>query len=142
MCDGGMARGDDKWWCVHVRMMVVYSNIHRELTTQVKGSAKIMVTVVTTQELEAGDVLRRFRAESAQDYPRRGNNNNRYIVVGLVVVGVCDAVHLGVVLFFSFFIGTRMCDDDSHCFSCDVWYFVQGNSTCLLLVGSPSWKGV
>ena len=98
---------------------------------QVKGAVKTMVTVVTTQELEAGHVLRRFREETAQDYPRRGNNNNRYIVVGLAAVGVCDAVHLCVVLFFSFFIGTRMCDDDDlYCFSCDVWYFVQGNTTC------------
>ena len=36
------------------------------------------------QELEAGDVLRRFKAETAQDEPRRGNSNNRYIVVGIV----------------------------------------------------------
>ena len=57
-------------------MMVVYSNIYRELTVQVKGAAKMMVTVVASQELEAGDVLRRFRAESVQHEPRRGNNNN------------------------------------------------------------------
>ena len=80
MCDGGMARGDDKWWCVHVRMMVVYSNIHREMTAQVKGAAKIIVTVVATQELEAGAVLRRFKAEAAQDEPHGGNNNNRYVL--------------------------------------------------------------
>ena len=59
-------------------MMVVYSNIYRELTVQVKGAAKMMVTVVATQELEAGDVLRRFKAEAAQHEPRRGKNNNRY----------------------------------------------------------------
>ena len=64
-------------------MTLVYSNIHSELTAQVKGAAKIMVTVVTTQELEAGDVLRRFGAETAQDEPRRGNDNNRYVVVRL-----------------------------------------------------------
>ena len=69
-------------------MMVVYSNIYRELTVQVKGAAKMMVTVVATQELEAGDVLRRFEAKAVQDEPRRGNNNNRCIVVGLVAVGV------------------------------------------------------
>ena len=34
-------------------------------TAQVKGSAKIIVTVVATRELEPGDVLRRFKA--AQD---------------------------------------------------------------------------
>ena len=33
-----------------------------------------MVTVVATQELEAGDVLRRFKEEAAHDEPRRGNN--------------------------------------------------------------------
>ena len=42
---------------------------------QVKGSAKIMVTVVATKELEAGDVLRRFKAEATQDGPHDGNNN-------------------------------------------------------------------
>ena len=36
-------------------------------TAQVKGSTKIIVTVVATQELEPGDVLRRFKA--AQDGP-------------------------------------------------------------------------
>ena len=55
--------------------MVVYSNIYREATTQVKGAAKMMVTVVATQELQPGDVLRRFRADAAQHEPRRGNNN-------------------------------------------------------------------
>ena len=44
------------------------------LTAQVKGSAKIMVTVVATQDLKPGDVLRRFKEETAQDEPRRGNN--------------------------------------------------------------------
>ena len=46
---------------------------------QVKGSAKIMVTVVTTQELEAGDLFLRFKAEAAQDESHAGNNNNRYV---------------------------------------------------------------
>ena len=71
---GGMAGGGDDKWGVHARMMVVYSNIHRELTEQTEGSAKIMVTVVATRELEAGAVLRRFKAKDAQDEPRRGNN--------------------------------------------------------------------
>ena len=84
---GAMARGDSKW-CLHAQMMLALSNIHRESTAQVKGAAKIMVTVVATQELKAGDELRRFKAESAQDEPRRGNNNNRYIVVGLVAASV------------------------------------------------------
>ena len=34
--------------------------------------------MVATQELEAGDVLRRFKAEVSQDEPRRGNNTNRH----------------------------------------------------------------
>ena len=38
-----------------------------QLTAQVKGCAKIMVNVVATQELEPGDVLRRFKEEIAQD---------------------------------------------------------------------------
>ena len=48
----------------------------------------MMVTVVATQELGAGDVLRRFGAETVQDEPRRGNNNNRCLVVRLVVVAI------------------------------------------------------
>ena len=52
-----------------------YSRINN--CAQVKGAAKIMVTVVATQELEAGDVLRRFKAEVSQDEPHRGNNTNR-----------------------------------------------------------------
>ena len=34
---------------------------------QVKGAAKIMVTVVATQELKPGDVLRRFKADAFRD---------------------------------------------------------------------------
>ena len=41
-------------------------------TAQVDGSTKILVTVVATQELEAGDVLRRFKAEVPQNKRRRG----------------------------------------------------------------------
>ena len=46
-------------------------------TAQVNGSTKILITVVASQELEVGDVLRRFKAEVSQDEPRRGNNANR-----------------------------------------------------------------
>ena len=42
-----------------------------------------MVTVVATQELQPGDVLLRFKEETAQEEPRRGNN---IVVVGLVAV--------------------------------------------------------
>ena len=98
-------------------MMVVYSNIHRELTAQVKDrattAANIMVTVVATQELEAGAVLRRFKAEASQDDPRRGNNNNRYrnFLLGLVALGVWKSpLHMG---FFSL-----VC----WCFSSFRWY--------------------
>ena len=48
-------------------------------TVQVKGSAKRVVTVVATQQLEAGDELWRFEAEAAKDEPHGGSNNNRYI---------------------------------------------------------------
>ena len=68
-------------------MMLVKSNIYRELTAQVKGAAKLMVTVVATQDLEAGDVLWRFKAEAAQDEPHRGNNHNRCI-------GNCVSTHV------------------------------------------------
>ena len=73
---------------VHVRMMLVHSNIHRELTAQVKGAAKIMVTVVATQELKAGNLLRRFKAKAAPDEPRRGNDNDT-----LSVFENCFATH-------------------------------------------------
>ena len=45
-----------------------------------------MVTVVATQELEAGDVLWRFKAGAAQDEPHRGKNNT------VIDVFVCLAV--------------------------------------------------
>ena len=76
---GGWRGGGDDKQHAHARMVVVYSNIQTEFTAQVKGSAKMMVTVVTTKDLEAGDVLRRFKAKAAQDGPRRGNDYNRYI---------------------------------------------------------------
>ena len=78
-----------------------------------------MVTVVATQELEAGDILWRFGAETAQDDLLRGNNNNRCIVVRLVVVGIwrlspivaAHGILFTCVLCFSssFFIGARVC---------------------------------
>ena len=42
-----------------------------------------MVTVVATQELKPGDWLRRFKEKAAQDEPRRGNDNNRLVVVSV-----------------------------------------------------------
>ena len=48
-----------------------------------------MVTVVATQELEAGDVLLRFEAEASQHEPRRGNENNGCIVYTLGSSHVC-----------------------------------------------------
>ena len=94
--------------------MLVYSKLHMQSTAQVKGSAKKMVTVVATRELKAGDVLRRFKGEAAQDEPRRGNNNNRYIVVGVVAVGVWKVVAAHGILFtcvlcFSYFFHWYMC---------------------------------
>jgi hypothetical protein len=61
-----------------------------------------MVTVVATQELEAGDALRRFKAEAAQDEPRRGKNYNGYIVYTLGSSHLC-------VVFFLVVVGTRVC---------------------------------
>ena len=124
-----------------------------QLTVQAKGSAKVMVTVVATQELEPGDMLRRFKEEAAQDEPRRGNN---IVVVGLVAVGVRKlSMHMGLfslvccvfVCFRVCVLCVYLCDDDDddadlYCFSCDVLYFVQNNNTCLLVAGSPGWKRV
>ena len=45
-------------------------------TVQVDGSSRILVTVVASQELEVGDVLRRFKAEVSQDETNRGNDTN------------------------------------------------------------------
>ena len=111
-------------------MLIVYSNNHSEKTAQVKGAAKMMVTVVTTQNLEAGDVLRRFGPETAQDESRRGNNNNLCTVVCLVVVvlGNCRRPwdFFTCVLFFSssFFIGACVCvacdDNYVYCVSLHV----------------------
>ena len=42
---------------------------------------------MASQELEAGDVLRRFKAEVSQDEPRRGNNTDRFIL-GLLAFSV------------------------------------------------------
>ena len=42
---------------------------------------------MASQELEAGDVLRRFKAKVSQDDPRRGNNTDRFIL-GLLALAV------------------------------------------------------
>ena len=69
---------------------------------QVKGAAKLMVTVVATQELQAGEILlRRFKAEVARDKPRRGNSNNRYLL-GRCLEN-CVATH-GILLTLVFFV--------------------------------------
>ena len=66
MCDLVVLLGDN--WCLHARIMLALSNIHRAIiTSQVKGSANIMVIVAATQELRAGDFLLRFKAEASQD---------------------------------------------------------------------------
>ena len=70
-----------------------------------------MVTVVATQELEAGDVLRRFKAEAAQDEPRRGKNYNEYIVYTLGSSHLC-------VVFFLVVVGTRV----RVCVMFDIFY--------------------
>ena len=65
-----------------------------------------MVAVLSTQKLEAGDVLRRFHAKAAPDEPRRGNSDNRYIR-WLVFGNCCDTrdssrLCVGVFFFFLF----------------------------------------
>ena len=106
----------------------VYNNIYRELTAQVMGAAKMMVTVVATQELQAGDVLWRFGAETAQDQPRRGSNNNQCIVVRVgsgryLGIVAAHGIFFTCVLWFysSFFIDTIVScvrDDNVYCVTC------------------------
>ena len=57
---------------MRVRLASVISNAN--YITKVEGSTKVMVTVVATQELKPGDTLLRFKSETAQDEPRRGND--------------------------------------------------------------------
>ena len=59
--------------------------IYRESTAQVKGTTKMMVAVEATQALKAGDVLRRFEADTARDEPHRGS------IIYTIVVDVCNA---------------------------------------------------
>ena len=40
---------------------------------QAEGSTSTLVTVVAAQDLQPGDVLRRYEAETAQYDPREGN---------------------------------------------------------------------
>ena len=63
-----------------------------------------MVTVVATQDLEPGDVLRRFKAEATQDAPRGGNDNNRY---SRSTSALC--ISLACWCFFVVVDGTRVC---------------------------------
>ena len=74
-------------------MMVVYSKICTGQNAQFAGAAKMMVTVVAIEELEAGDVLRRFGAEAARDTPRSGKNDNQCILARLLVVSVWKFSH-------------------------------------------------
>ena len=98
-------------------------------TAQVKGSAATMVAVVTTQELQPGDLLRRFKAQAAQDEPRRGNNDKR----GLVALGTRKLLLCMVFLSLACWCLVHACVCNCLCsFSCDVGYVVQCNTTCLL----------
>ena len=115
--------------------MMVAPICTERLFAQVKGSANTIVTVVAKQELKPGDVLRRFKEETAQDEPRRGNNT---VLIGLVAVGFRKlSINMGFffhsMLFFSYVFVFCLCDDDSlYSFSCHVLYFVLNNNTCLL----------
>ena len=78
-------------------------------TTQVKGSAKIMVIVTTTQELKAGDVLLRFKAEASQDDIHGiGSISDRPVFGNCCYTG--DSAHFYAMVFFFFFpAGSRVC---------------------------------
>ena len=60
--------------------------------------------MVTTQELEAGDELRRFKPEAVQDEPRGGNGINQYISsrseCARPVVVNCVNTHVILYIFF------------------------------------------
>ena len=103
---------------------------------QDRGSSKILVTVVATQELKDGDVLRRFKADVSQDEPRRGNNTNRHTrstsaqCLEIMSVYGIPLTFFGVFIFF---------DDTCVCvcvcvfvcavFPCDVLCFIQDKVT-------------
>ena len=112
-----------------------------------------MVAVVTTQELKAGDVLWRFKAEAAQDELRRGNNTNRYhrsSRARCVKIVTAHGILLTYVLVLFFFSLVHVCVCVCVCVCvtlcaafcvcgyvmiCTVFlfvlYLVHGNSTCL-----------
>ena len=106
--------------------------------------------MVATQELEAGDALRRFKAEVSQDEPRRGNNTNRHIMstsarcLEIVTIYGIFLTCVGVLWYMSVCLSVCLCVLVCAVFSCDVLCFCtrQGNGICLLVVGSPSWKRV
>ena len=97
-----------------------------------------------SQELAAGDVLMRFKAEVFQDEPRRGKNTNPHtrstsarcseIITVYRILPACA----GIVLLSD---GTCKCIGVC-CFFLHFFYiFIQDKvAICLLVVGSPSWK--
>ena len=78
--------------------------------------------MVASQELEVGDVLRRFKTEVSQDEPRRGNNNNRHTrstsAQCLEIVTVCGIILtcVGVLFFFSSMAHVSVCSLVAVCF--------------------------
>ena len=48
----------------------------------------------------------------------------------LEIVAAHGILFTCVLCFSSFLSLVHICDDDLYCFSCDVWYFVQGNTAC------------
>ena len=117
-----------------------------QYTAQVNGSTKILVTVVASQELEAGDVLRRFKAEVSQDEPLRGNNTDRFIL-GLLGLGVWKLLLFRVffiIVLGVFFLFDRACVDNSLSvywgvcyFSCYVLHFcTRYGECCICLLGT------
>ena len=89
----------------------------------------MLVTVVASQELEVGDVLRRFKAKVSRDEPRRGNNINRHTrstsarFLEIVTVYWIFLTFVGI---FTFLDDTCVCMCVSVCglFYYDVAYFL------------------
>ena len=99
--------------------------------------------MVASQELKAGDLLRRFKAEVSQDEPRRGNNTNRHTSARRLEIMTVYGILL---TFFGVFMkldGTCACVCVYWCvalFLAMLFIFIQGKGICLLVVGSSNWK--
>ena len=150
LCVCVCVRGGITGTSTRAELCLFWAIFTKQQTTQVKGSANIMVAVVATQELKAEDVLLRFKAEASRD--KIHGMNSRYISARSVFANCYYTWHSSyfcVVLFFLFLVViARVCMyacicvcvcDNLCCFPSDVCYFVQGNNACLRVAGSPRW---